>query len=877
MKNIIIVLICLSTAYKIYAQRSTTFSGLIVDSNDETLIGATVNWKDTTIGAVTDIDGWFTIERLDTINEYELIINYVGYETASVPILPDEQNIKLVLSENTEIDDIIVESRVRSNGFSTINPINVETLNEGELRRAACCNLSEAFENNATVNISFTDAVTGAKEIEMLGLRGTYTMMQIENRPAFNRLGRAYGLEYLPGTFIGGIQIAKGASTVRTGMQSITGQINTNLIKPFEAPKLFINIFGNRFGRFEINTQFNTMLSEYWSTGLLVHGNYFNEAIDQNGDSFLDIPLKRQLNAISRWFYKSKTVHAELSFQGILDQRRGGQTYDQYVILFNQKPNELYEITTNVRRIEAFGKFGFLGFKDPSQSLAIIYSGNIHSHQSVYGNRNYDAEQKAVYANAIFQTKLINSNHHLVSGLTMDITDFDEQFDDVNYDRTEFIYSAYSEYDVAHNFNDKGTKLTFLAGLRVDYNQGLNYANWYVVPRTNVTFNVNENLIFRASAGRGVRNPNALIENIRYMPSNRTFIFEENIRPEDAWNVGLNATWNFKIKPGIEGNISLDGYRTQFLNQFITDVDAASDELRLYNLSGSSYANSFLVSYTQDIVKGLELRLAYKYNDVQMQFRNEMNIVPLMPRHRGLIHLNFTTNNKEWEFNVTSNIIGPTRFPTLDATTFSQLPEYRSDEFSPTFMLLNAHIMKKFKGGWEVYIGGENLTNYRQPYPIIGYEDPFESNPSALTFDASSVFAPIIGMTVYAGFKYTFKGSSKFKPIQGCIEDQLSGMNQLDIPSNTKKPQIQSGQKQIQIQTSSKCGMCKTAIEKKLYSLKGIVHADLDLAKNTIDVIFEKDVIQIEAIHQAVIDLGYDANDKKGNQKAYQQLPACCK
>ena len=287
MRNFIIMLIHISSSSLLLAQRSANFSGLIVDANDEVLIGATVNWENTTIGAVTDIDGWFTIERLDTINKYQLIINYVGYETTTIPILPDEQNLKLVLSDNADIDDIVVESRVRSNGFSTINPINVETLNEGELRRAACCNLSEAFENNATVNISFTDAVTGAKEIEMLGLRGTYTMMQIENRPAFNRLGRAYGLEYIPGTFIGGIQIAKGTSTVRNGMQSITGQINTNLIKPFEAPKLFINIFGNRFGRFELNTQFNTMLSDYWSTGLLVHGNYFNEAIDQNGDSFL--------------------------------------------------------------------------------------------------------------------------------------------------------------------------------------------------------------------------------------------------------------------------------------------------------------------------------------------------------------------------------------------------------------------------------------------------------------------------------------------------------------------------------------------------------------------------------------------------------------
>ena len=252
--------------------------------------------------------------------------------------------------------------------------------------------------------------------------------------------------------------------------------------------------------------------------------------------------------------------------------------------------------------------------------------------------------------------------------------------------------------NMTFHINDQGMNFTFLAGVRADYNMGLGFQNWYIVPRTNITFNVNDDLVFRASAGRGIRNPNALIENIRYMPSNRTFIFEENIRPEDAWNMGLNATWNFKIKPGIEGNLSIDGYRTQFNNQFITDVDASSNELRMYNLVGNSYANSFLVSYTQDIIRGLEIRLAYKYNDVQMQFKDGMNIIPLMPRHRGLVHLNYTTKNKEWEFNITSNIIGPTRFPKLDENSLlSQLPDYRSDAFSPTFMLLNAHIMKNSK------------------------------------------------------------------------------------------------------------------------------------------------------------------------------------
>ena len=312
-----------------------TFSGLVVNENDEPLIGATVNWQDTTIGGVTDLDGWFTIDRIDTINPYILEIKYVGYETAVVEILPEEDRLQLVVQENATIQDIVVETRNRANFTSTLDPLNIETIGAGELRRAACCNLSESFENNATVNVSFTDAVTGAKEIEMLGLRGTYTQMMIENRPSFNRLGRAYGLEYIPGTFIQAIQISKGASSVKKGVQGITGQINTELIKPWKAPLLFINLFGNYTGRVELNLQLNYRLTPEWSTGLLMHGNYYGTEIDYNKDSFLDIPQKKQANVISRWAYKAQNIHFEINAQGIWDSRNGGQTLSLFEKAFD--------------------------------------------------------------------------------------------------------------------------------------------------------------------------------------------------------------------------------------------------------------------------------------------------------------------------------------------------------------------------------------------------------------------------------------------------------------------------------------------------------------------------------------------------------------
>jgi outer membrane receptor protein involved in Fe transport len=764
------------------AQVSKDFSGMVVDENDEILIGATVNWEGTTIGTTTEMDGWFTIPRLDTTQAHLLEINYVGYETATVEILPEEDRLKLVVQGNAIIGDITVESTQRSAFNSTLNPINVETLGEGELRRAACCNLSESFENNATVNVSFADAVTGAKEIEMLGLRGTYTLMQIENQPAFNRLGRAYGLEYIPGTFIQSIQIAKGASTVRNGTTGMTGQINTELIKPWDAPLLFINLFANRVGRFELNTQFNYALTQNWSTGLLVHANYYNTPIDFNEDSFLDIPLKKQLNAISRWAYKSEDWHIELNAQGILDSRNGGQTAATYEAVFDQASTRLYQINSEIRRIGVFGKIGYLGLDNSTQSVALTFNGNIHEHRSYFGNKNYDGLQRQWYTNAIFQTALVNENHNLAVGATYDIIDFKEQFSDVNNDRTEHTTALFAEYDFVHKINEeKGSALSVLVGMRGEWLHTAQFSKLYAVPRMNIKYNFTNDMVIRASAGRGVRNPNVLIENIRYMPSNRAFVMREQIMPEVAWNYGVNFVWNFKLSPKHEGSLSIDAYRTDFENQLIADIDSRFREVSFYNLRGKSFANSILIAYTQDIAKGLEARIAYKFNDVRMNIGMDgtahvhafystpdgLHTAPMLPRHRGLVALNYHSPDHGWEFNVSANWVGPQRLPLIYGNT-DPLPAYRGSYQSPSYVTVNAHVNKTLKGGWQIYIGAENLTNYTQEQPILGFEDPFNDYSQGADFDASAVYAPVFGIQVYAGVKYTFEGKKRFTPVSGC-------------------------------------------------------------------------------------------------------------
>lgn len=877
--SILMWTISLLYAPKAQAQEKTTiFSALVVNEGDEPLIGATVNWKDTTIGAITDIDGWFSIERVDTINAYFLEISYVGYQKVEVEILPEENQLKLIVKENATIEDIIVETRNRANFTSTLDPLNIETIAEGELRRAACCNLSESFENNATVNVSFTDAITGAKEIEMLGLRGTYTQMMVENRPAFNRLGRAYGLEYIPGTFIAGIQISKGASSVKNGVQGITGQINTELIKPYKAPLLFVNFFGNYTGRLELNLQLNYRLTEHWSTGLLVHGNYYGSEFDYNKDAFLDIPLKKQANVLSRWMYKTDMLHFECNIHGIWDSRNGGQTNRLHHAVFDSTANRLYQVNSEIRRIGVFGKLGYFGFDNPSQSIAILYDANIHQHNSIFGSRLYNALQKRIYTNFIFQTSLFNKNNTLVTGLTYDLIDFEEQFSDINNDRTEHNASVYAEYDFTKKFDeDKGNEFSLILGVRGDLIHTQQFTKIYPSPRINIKYNFTSDIVLRASAGRGVRNPNLFIENLKYMPSYRNFVVLETILPEVAWNYGLNFVWNFNISPKLGGNLSIDLYRTDFENQLLADIDSDPNytSIQFYNLKGQSYANSFLLSYTQDIVKGLEARIAYKFNDVWMTFGNVLHDMPLMPRHRGLVHLNYTTPKKDWEFNITMNIVGPQRLPHLHPPYGPDLPIYRlQGEYSPTYVLLNAHINKTFKGGWEVYIGAENLTNYTQEQPILGFQDPFGQSNTVeyANFDAASVFAPVFGVQVYAGVKYTFKGKERFPPPSSCSNTN----SEVAVQDNNFEMDDELHYKII-IKSSVQCGTCVQNINNGLRSLDGIEDIQVDLHTQLIEIIYNKHKTNIAALKNAIVMSGYDADHQVSNSTAYNNLPACCK
>jgi outer membrane receptor for ferrienterochelin and colicins len=360
---------------------------------------------------------------------------------------------------------------------------------------------------------------------------------------------------------------------------------------------------------------------------------------------------------------------------------------------------------------------------------------------------------------------------------------------------------------------------------------------------------------------------------MRAMPSYHAIEINEDIQPEDAWNFGLNYVWNFKTAPGKNGTIAVDAYTTHFTNQMISDMDTDHTKLSIYNLKGPSYANSLLISYTQDLFKDIEMRLAYKYNRVRTQIGTEIRPALLMPEHRALLHLNYRTPNKKWEFNTTLQATGPQRMPYFHPNQLvEEVPTYRTEQKSPAFLLVNAHVSRNFNKIWNVYIGGENLTNYKQQQPIIGFTNP-TGDLSHNHFDASAIYAPVLGIQVYAGIKYTFQGKSRFKIESACESHTIPAPKSFRL----KNKVIHGEHSNAIIQTSAQCSMCKNTIIPSVEALNGVLHAQLNLSSGELNIGYDADKITLDKIRKNISKLGYAADDVQAKKGAYNRLPGCCK
>ncbi len=703
------------------------------------LPGATVYLINSTTGTITDTTGFFRI----TVSEplpVNLVISYVGFRSDTLTISKPE-TVKVFLQSTVSLSTVTIEGKQEATLISTIKPINTELIGQKELLKAACCNLSESFETNPSVNVSYTDAITGAKEIQMLGLSGIYSQIMTENIPNLKGLAAPYGLNYIPGPWMESIQVTKGSGSVANGFESTTGQINVEYRKPEVADPFYLNVYGASSGNIELNAHQRYKVSENSSGILFVHGENSQVKWDHQDDGFLDMPMVSQANIFNRWsFNDGRKFEGQLGIKAIFEKRRSGQTFYNWGDEADTTTG--YGVQIETMRLEAFSKTGMVFPEKPWKSVGLILSGSIYDLDSYFGLKTYDGRQNSFYGSLIYMSILGTTNHKWKTGLDMRYDDFSETYLAMPFDRIESVPGIFAEYTL--NLKEK---FGFVAGSRVDYH---NDWGWFYTPRLHMKYNFTENIIIRASGGRSFRTANVFSDNISMMATSRDLVIEEKLNPERAWNFGSNFTAKFKLwyRPA---SFSVDYYLTDFSNQVIIDTYSSTDKIEVYNLEGSSFSKSFQVALNYEVFKRFDVRLAYKNDEVVMDFKTVSTHKPLVPENRGLLNISYGTIKENWRFDFTTHYVGETRLA-IATTSESEMTGHDDNQVkngkSPDYLTFNAQV-SYITGSWEFYTGGENLTSFRQEIPVYHASHPFEEG-----FDAANVWGPVMGVKIYAGLRF---------------------------------------------------------------------------------------------------------------------------
>ncbi len=704
----------------------------------------------------TDANGQFSL-KLNA--RATLVATYVGYTRDTVVVEPGTAEASFYLTGENDLSESKVTAMQST--LPKMKPVKTEVITAAGLCKMACCALAESFENSASVTVGYADAVTGARQIKLLGLSGTYTQMLDENRPVMRGIAAPFGMSFVPGQWLESIQIAKGPSSVINGLEAITGQINMEHRKPTDETPLFVQVYGSSDKMFETNIASAIQFNEKWSMINMAHVGGTASKMDHNQDGFRDEPEDLQLNFTSRWLYYAPSG-MQIRFGGrfLNDDRLGGQMSATKDNAFNLK-NRIWGSNIKNRGINGYFKIGVPLNEENTANIALVADFNHHEFDSFFGRKTYDAKQNSAFANLIYQNE-INETHKVEFGATWQFDDLNQLYIGEDFSRRENAISGFGEYTLT-----PGDDFTFVGGLNLQYNS---LHGWLFAPRANVRWAPADWITLRALGGRGYRTANIFTDNLGifstekslYTPTPGMTLRDLDLL-EDAWTWGANVT--FYLPFGAEDTdtyLSFDYFHNDFNKQVIVDPEVPSPiGLAFYNLDGKSFTNTYQVDFSVNPLERFNITTTFRYTDAKVTLMNQGLVErPMTSRYKGVLNMQYATAMSKWTFDFTAQINGPMRLPKYAAQVWGM-------ETSPVFPMLYAQITRKFKG-IDVYVGAENILGYRQHHAIICADNPFGATAivadsswylyiprASEVFDASNVWGPLMGRKFYIGLRYT--------------------------------------------------------------------------------------------------------------------------
>ena len=768
--------------------------GTVLDDKGEPLVGANVYWAGTTVGVATDLDGRFQLEPVKSTNL--LVTSFMGFHNDTTAVTAHSE-LTIVLVSDLLLEEVDIVERKMAVLRSRISPLTTETLTGEALCMAACCNLSESFETSASVDVAYSDAATGAKQIRLLGLSGTYVQLLTENTPNIRGLAQSFGMEYIPGPWMEAIQVSKGTSSVLNGYEAIAGQINVEYLKPQKQDPIALNAMISTETHAEVNATGGWNLNDKVSTGILFHAQNMSLELDHNHDGFLDMPKNTNVNLLNRWYVKTGDYTGQFLVRGLYDRRIGGQTQEASSLSpFASSP---YKIDLNTWRVDGFVKNGYVFDAELGTSIGIITAASYHNQRNTYGPRQWNAGQTNAYLNAIFQTAFDDSatdlwddhSHDLSVGLSVNYDGYGEEVlytpmgtDLYSYctHLWELTPGIFAEY--TYTYKDK---VTLLVGIREDYSTRYGF---FTTPRMNLRYAPFEWWTVSGSIGLGYRSPNAIADNAAYLASNRMYyaydrvsdngygIMDGILAQERSMNTGLSTVFYIPIGKR-ELQLSGEYYYTKFLDGVIADMDRNLHGITLYNMhdvEGAQYfSHNWQVEANMEILRGWSMTAAFRYTDVKQTTFNtaanefQLRDKPLQNKFKGIITTSYQTPLKTWQFDLTAQFNGEGRMPDgfVIPEGSNQYTMHNGYIYHKWYPQLLGQVTKFFRT-WSIYLGAENITNFTQDNPIKGeslevrgerleakgggFVDPYSAN-----YDASMIWAPIHGWKLYLGFRWALE------------------------------------------------------------------------------------------------------------------------
>ena len=767
--------------------------GTVLDDKGEPLVGANVYWAGTTVGVATDLDGRFQLEPVKSTNL--LVTSFMGFHNDTTAVTAHSE-LTIVLVSDLLLEEVDIVERKMAVLRSRISPLTTETLTGEALCMAACCNLSESFETSASVDVAYSDAATGAKQIRLLGLSGTYVQLLTENTPNIRGLAQSFGMEYIPGPWMEAIQVSKGTSSVLNGYEAIAGQINVEYLKPQKQDPIALNAMISTETHAEVNATGGWDLNDKVSTGILFHAQNMSLELDHNHDGFLDMPKNTNMNLLNRWYVKTGDYTGQFLVRGLYDRRIGGQTQEAAHSEYFAKP---YQIDLNTWRVDGFMKNGYVFDAELGTSIGIITAASYHNQRNTYGPRHWNAAHTNAYLNAIFQTSFDDSatdlwddhHHNLSTGLSLNYDGYNEVLSlpkGINqntylFDLWEVTPGIFAEY--TYTYKDK---VTLLVGIREDYSTRYGF---FTTPRMNLRYAPFDWWTVRGSIGLGYRSPNAIADNAAYLASNRMYyaydrvsdngygIMDGILAQERSMNTGLSTIFYIPLGKR-ELQLSGEYYYTKFLDGVIADMDRNLHGITLYNMhdvEGAQYfSHNWQVEANMEILRGWSMTAAFRYTDVKQTTFNtaanefQLRDKPLQNKFKGIITTSYQTPLKTWQFDLTAQFNGEGRMPDgfVIPEGSNQYTMHNGYTYHKWYPQLLGQVTKFFRT-WSIYLGAENITNFTQDNPIVGervlgdkairreakgggFVDPYSAN-----YDASMIWAPIHGWKLYLGFRWALE------------------------------------------------------------------------------------------------------------------------